>query len=117
MFNSAKSSLPVNCPAGVLMAKRRSKKREEIVYLFAEKLRELRRTRGLTQADLAALADISVTYISQLESADTSPGIDLVSRLATALGTTVAELLPAESPPDKLAVLQEHARRLFDQLL
>src|SRR5579871_4415325 len=76
------------------MAKRRAKKREEIVRLFAERLRELRLSRGMTQAELARRAGVSVTYVSQLESADTAPGIDLVARVAKALGITTTELLP-----------------------
>jgi transcriptional regulator with XRE-family HTH domain len=99
------------------MAKRRAKKREEIVRLFAQRLREVRLQRGMTQAELARLAGVSVTYVSQLESADTAPGIDLVARLAHALGTATTELLPAGAPPDTLAVLQGQARRMFEELL
>ena len=66
------------------MAKRKPKKREAVVRLFAEKLREVRLLRGMTQAELAAAAEVSVTYVSELESADTTPGIDLVARLAGA---------------------------------
>jgi len=43
-------------------------------------------------------------------------GIDLVDRLAKALTTTVADLLPTTAPPDTLGVLREQARRLFDSL-
>jgi hypothetical protein len=38
-------------------------------------------------------------------------------RLAQALGTTVADLLPTTSPPDTLAVLKAQAQRLFGTLL
>src|SRR4051812_18924553 len=99
------------------MAKRRTKKREAVVRLFAQKLREVRTLRGMTQAELAGAAAVSVTYVSQLESADTAPGIDLVARLARALGTTVGELLPAQDPPDSLAVLRERTSELFGRLL
>ncbi len=98
------------------MAKRRAKKREEIVRLFAERLRELRLSRGMTQAELARRAGVSVTYVSQLESADTAPGIDLVARVAKALGITTTELLPPESAPETLAVLKDQAERQFDEL-
>jgi transcriptional regulator with XRE-family HTH domain len=100
------------------MPKRRAKKRdEEIVRLFAQRLREIRIQAGMTQAELARLAGVSVTYVSQLESADTAPGIDLVARLAQALGKSITELLPAGAPPDTLAVMQSHARRSFEELL
>src|ERR1700719_3389948 len=97
------------------MAKR--KKREEIVRQFAQRLREVRLLRGMTQADLAEKAEVAVTYVSGLESGDTAPGIDLVDRLAQALGTTAADLLPSASPPDAKAVLQEQAQKMFERLL
>jgi transcriptional regulator with XRE-family HTH domain len=101
----------------VPMSKRRPKKREEIVRQFAQRLREVRLLRGMTQADLAQKADVAVTYISGLEGGDTAPGIDLVDRLANALGTTAAELLPSVRPPDAKAVLQDQAQQMFEQLI
>jgi transcriptional regulator with XRE-family HTH domain len=98
------------------MPKRQSKKREAIVRRFAVRLREIRLQCGMTQAELARRAKVSVTYVSQLESADAAPGIDLVDRLARALGAAAADLLPAAEPPDNLAVLQEQAQRLFQEL-
>lgn len=70
--------------------------------LFAERLRELRRSRGMTQAELARRADVSVTHLSELENADIAPGIDLVDRLARALGAAPAELLPSAPPVEAL---------------
>src|SRR4051794_17492693 len=99
------------------MPKRRAKKREEIVRQFAQRLREVRLLRGMTQADLAQKAAVAVTYVSGLESGDTAPGIDLVDRLANALGTTAADLLPSARPPDHKTVLQKQAKQLFEQLL
>src|SRR5438067_4295265 len=94
---------------GEIMARR--KKRIEhagIVRGFAERLREVRRARGMTQAELARQAAISDSYLRRLESAGAACGIDLLDRLATALGTTPAELLPTPSPPaDEVAVLRE----------
>lgn len=85
--------------------------------MFAARLRELRHSRGLTQAELARQAHVTVTYIGRLEAGGAAPGIDLVERLAQALGTTLADLLPTTASPDTLAVLQERAQRLFDTLL
>jgi transcriptional regulator with XRE-family HTH domain len=89
----------------------------EIVRLFAARLRELRMSRGLTQGELARQAVVTLSYISRLENGGAAPGIDLVGRLADALGTTVADLLPAEAPPDTADVLRQRARRLFDSIV
>jgi transcriptional regulator with XRE-family HTH domain len=100
------------------MARRRAPIRHaEIVQLFAARLREVRRSRGMTQAELARQAQVTASYIWRLESGGAAPGIDLVDRLATALGTTINDLLPTAASPDTMAVLREQAKRLFDALL
>jgi transcriptional regulator with XRE-family HTH domain len=100
------------------MAKRKKKvAHSEMVRLFAARLREVRVSRGLTQAALAHQAHVSEAYVGRLERGETTPGIDLVARLAQALGTTANDLMPTGDPPDTLAVLQGQARSLFDGLL
>jgi transcriptional regulator with XRE-family HTH domain len=99
------------------MARRRQKKRPEAVQLFAERLRGLRQSRGMTQADLAASADVSPTHLSELENAAMAPGIDLVGRLAEALGVSIADLFEAAEGPDPLPVLKEQASRMFKTLM
>lgn len=98
------------------MPPRPTKKRPEIVRQFAARLKELRTSRGMTQADLAQKADISPTYISELETADTTPGIDVIARLAGALSVAPSELLPSEEE-DSLPVLKEQAKKLVETLL
>lgn len=100
------------------MRKRKTRiQHAEIVQRFAARLRELRVSRGLTQAELARQARVTVSYVWRLESGGAAPGIDLVDRLATALGTTAADLLPTSPPPDTVSVLQAQARSLFETLL
>jgi transcriptional regulator with XRE-family HTH domain len=84
------------------MAKKRRRTkivRPEVVRQFAERLREVRRTAGLTQRQLADAAHLSEGYVARLEAGDTSPGLDLMSRLAAALSVPLADLLPATTPP------------------
>jgi len=71
----------------------------------------------MTQAELAHQAQVTLSYIGRLESAGAAPGIDLVDRLASALGTTVADLLPTLRPPETTEALRERARHLFEGLL
>jgi transcriptional regulator with XRE-family HTH domain len=100
------------------MAKRKPRIRHaEIVGRFASRLRELRHSRGLTQADLAQRARITVSYVWRLETGGAAPGIDLVDRLATALGTSVQDLLPGEPPVDSLPLLREQAEKLFQSIV
>src|SRR5437773_11769176 len=101
------------------MAKRRNVRivQDEVVRLFAARLREVRVSRGMTQAELARRAHVTAGYVWRLESGGAAPGIDLVARLARALGTTSHDLLPESAPPDPEAVLRERARGPFDALL
>ncbi len=100
------------------MARKRVRiRQDEIVRLFAARLREVRLSRGMTQAALARAANVTTTYIGRLESAGAAPGIDLVARLAAALGTAVPDLLPTTAPADTLAVLRQQAKGLFDNLI
>jgi len=70
----------------------------------------------MTQAELARQAQVTVSYIWRLETGSAAPGIDLVDRLAQALGTTAAELI-STSPPDPVSVLREQAKRLFESII
>jgi transcriptional regulator with XRE-family HTH domain len=89
----------------------------EIVRVFADRLREVRRARNVTQAELARRAGVPASYVSDLEKAKAAPGIDLVDRLAKALETSVADLLSAAPPPETEAQLRDRLKRLFDELL
>ena len=102
------------------MAKKKAKKEIEhagIVLRFGSRLRELRNSRGMTQAELAHQAHVTASYVWRLESGGAAPGIDLLDRLAAALGTTAADLLPVAEPTDNLPVLRDQARKLFESLM
>lgn len=92
--------------------------RPEVVRQFAERLRETRRTAGLTQRELAEAAHLSEGYVARLEAGDTSPGLDLMSRLAAALSVPLTDLLPtAAAVPVPLDALRERARSLTDEVV
>jgi transcriptional regulator with XRE-family HTH domain len=65
----------------------------EIRDILAHNLKRLRAERGMSQEELADRADIDRTYISSLERSVYAAGIDVVDRLARALGVTAADLL------------------------
>src|SRR4051794_28210939 len=95
------------------MGKRKARiEHAPVVLRFGARLRELRASRGMTQEQLADRAQVTPSYVGRLESGGAAPGIDLADRLAAALGTTLAELLPAGEPPDTLEILREQAKGL-----
>jgi transcriptional regulator with XRE-family HTH domain len=64
-----------------------------------EELRRLRKARGLSQAKLAALADLDPSTVSQIETGARRANTRTLERLATALGAEVADLFPKGQPP------------------
>ncbi len=61
--------------------------------VFGEVLRELRLERGLTQDQLAELADTERSHISSLERAEKGPSLATILTLARALSISAAELM------------------------
>jgi transcriptional regulator with XRE-family HTH domain len=60
---------------------------------FAANLRRFRHTKGISQEDLAYEADVNRTYLSKLEKGVSYPGLEIIAKLADALGVEPAELL------------------------
>jgi len=60
---------------------------------FAANLRRIRHAKGISQEDLAYEADVNRTYMSKLEKGVSYPGLEIIAKLANALGVEPAELL------------------------
>ena len=87
---------------------------------LAEQVRQLRVQAGMTQAELAARAGVTVETVARLErvlrgrsSANSNPSLETLSRLSQALGVEVSELLSLPSKPrprdDRLFVILRSA--------
>lgn len=87
-------------------------KHAAIVDAFAERLRELRASRNMTQKELAGHAKITISYVSRLESGGAAPGLDLLERIATALGVSIPDLLPIKTDPE----MEERRRQVKGRL-
>lgn len=82
---------------------------------LGERVRRRRKSLSLTAKDLAASAEVSASYISQLEHGKQDrPSLEVLGALAAALGMPTSELLgeplafiaPSETPP-ALALLAD----------
>lgn len=67
--------------------------------VFATNLRRLRHARGLSQDELAYEAEVSRSYLSQIEKGVFYVSLKVVAKLARALEIEPAELL--RSPPKR----------------
>lgn len=61
--------------------------------MFATNLRRLRNAKGLSQDDLAYEAEVSRSYLSQLEKGAFYASLKIIGRLAEALDVEPAELV------------------------
>ena len=61
--------------------------------ILAQKLRQLRQERGLTQEELADLADVNRNYVGMIEREENAATVDVIESLAAALQVQAAELL------------------------
>lgn len=64
----------------------------DIKQKFGLKIKELRKLRGLSQEKLANLAEIDRTYLPTIEKGERNVSIEIIERLAIALGVKIKDL-------------------------
>ena len=79
---------------------------EELGLQIGARVKELRAERGLSGRKLAAAADVSQPFLSQLEAGRTSVAIATLYRLATALDVKPSDLLPDPPTDTRVDVLR-----------
>lgn len=86
---------------------------------FAQRLRELRTARKLTQTRLAELLAVSPRVYSRWEAGDVTPHFDTIVRLADVLGVSLDELAGRKDVNSETAIKNPELNRLYrkvDQL-
>ena len=67
---------------------------EDINIAFANTLKSLRTSKGMTQEELAELSGIDYKYLQKLESQNpSSPTLSTLKKLSTGLGITLTDLI------------------------
>ncbi len=86
---------------------------------FGERLRELRREKGLTLRALAEAVNVDFSYLSKIENGKAGylPGADLIRSLADVLGTNALDLLQlaGKVPPEVERFARDAKARKFLQ--
>lgn len=86
---------------------------------FAQRLKELRNARNLTQTRLAELMTISPRVYSRWETGDVTPHFDTIVRLADTLGVSLDELAGRKEVVSETTIRNHELNRLcrkVDQL-
>lgn len=71
----------------------------EIAIAFGNKVREIRKSKHLSQEELAYRASISAAHLGQIERAQKNPTLDTMYQIATALETSLQEIFADSSAP------------------
>ncbi|CAM4219298.1 helix-turn-helix domain-containing protein [Kerstersia similis] len=67
---------------------------------IGEKIRKLRRERGLTQEELALELDTAASTVSRIENDERTPSLDMLTRLANSLQVGIGELFAGAPDTD-----------------
>lgn len=73
--------------------------------LLGQRIRELRKKRGLTQVEFAALCGVPQSRISTIENGSRIPNLETVLRLASALDCKVTALMSIFDNRDLLSLV------------
>ena len=76
---------------------------------IGERLRVLRRARGISVRTLAAKSSFSASFISQIENGQASPSIDSLDRIAQVLGITLGGFF-SQQPTDTTRIVRAGER-------
>lgn len=67
--------------------------KQNILIKFGERVREIRKKKGLSQEELADKADLHRTYIGMIERAEKNITLLNIEKIANALDVNIKELL------------------------
>lgn len=76
------------------------KEKAEITAKTANRIRLLRKERGLSQESLALASRLNIAYIGNIERCLKCPTIDTLNRIASALHVSLSELLYFDEPEE-----------------
>lgn len=70
-------------------------------------IKEIRSARGIIQAELAERVERSTTFIAHIENGTKRPGLETLISIASALNSTVDEILLGNQPVDRMTYQRE----------
>ena len=87
-----------------------------VLNRLGSKVRELRKSKGLSQEELADRADLHYTYVGGIERGERNPSLKSIEKIATALNIDIGELLVFQ-PKEKPASMEDALRSEINELL
>ncbi len=66
--------------------------------LLGEKIRDIRKSKSLSQEDVSYIASLSPTHLGQIERGNKKPTVETISKIANALDVTIIDLFNFDMP-------------------
>ncbi|MCK9759902.1 helix-turn-helix domain-containing protein [Pseudomonas syringae pv. syringae] len=90
---------------------------DQVREILAARLKRLRTSKGMKQAELAEAAGLDVNTLSRYERAQQMPGIEQLLNLARGLGVSPMDILPhADALAQRLQLLRQELNDKASQL-
>jgi transcriptional regulator with XRE-family HTH domain len=83
---------------------------------FPQTLRELRKSRGLTQVRLCELLDVSPRVYNRWENGSAAPRLDTLVKIADILSVTLDELVGRTEPSGEVVIQNPKLHELYGQI-
>lgn len=80
---------------------------------LAQRLKRIRKTRGLSLEEVASAAGLTRGWLSKVENFRTTPSLPALSAIAQALGVTLSELFEGLDQRPSIIVVREGERQAF----
>lgn len=84
------------------------------IVALGERIRQIRKRRGITQMELASLVDCATTYISYIEGGQRCVSLEIFVRIANALHVSADELLKDSLENTLVVTNHDFAKLLTD---
>lgn len=81
--------------------------------MFSEVIKELRKSRNISQADLALAMDVVQQTVGKWEKDDSYPNVETLKKLATFFNVTIDYLLEMPQPPTRRVNITSDERDLI----
>ena len=81
--------------------------------IYVNRIKEIRKQKQLTQAELAKMVNVSTAYVTMIENGDRDMDTSLMRKIAKALKVKPYELLPLDEQPDTLTEEEKAILALF----
>lgn len=80
---------------------------EDVKKLVGNRIRQIRKEKGLSQEELGYKSDLHYTHIGAIERAEKNWSIDTLIKVASGLNVTVNDLLVFASKPEDIRILKK----------